>query len=111
MYSKIQSRSETKQEIIELNITSVRNPDHDCAGQTLVEARSCGKSDDNNCEIDQICSQPPMRGNCNQPPEVRYFFNKATSDCGMYLYTGCPGGRNDFDNYTTCLEFCMSKEP
>lgn len=108
IHSKIQSRVETIEDIIGLNITSVANQEHPCAGQNLVEAERCG-DDDDECEETLVCSQPPIRGKCDKEPEIRFYFNKNNNDCGMYVSTGCPGNKNDFEDYNKCREMCMSK--
>lgn len=108
IYSKLQSKTETIDDIIGLNITSVANQDHPCAGQKLVEAERCG-DDDENCEEELVCSQPPIRGLCDKEPENRYYYNKNNNDCGLYVYTGCPGNKNDFEDYNKCREICMSE--
>lgn len=94
----------------------MQNPDHDCAGEKLVESKRCNKENDDECmEADssdgppKFCLVPPMRGNCNQAPEIRYFFNRLANDCGQFLYTGCEGSKNDFDTYKLCRETCVGK--
>lgn len=85
------------------------HPDHDCFGIILVEARMCSKhKNKDNCDVEEICNQLPMRGNCGEKGEIRYYFNKLTNDCGMYMNTGCRGS-NDFGNYTSCRETCVRK--
>lgn len=100
-----------------LNFTSVQNPDHDCAGEKLVESKRCNQDHDDECmEEDndtdgppKICLHPPMRGNCGMEPDVRYFYNKLTNDCGQFIYTGCEGSKNDFDTYNQCRETCVGR--
>lgn len=115
VFTKIQNRNEDEEDILSLNFTSVQNPDHDCAGEKLIESKRCNKENDEEClemETDgppKFCLHPPMRGNCNKDPEILYFFNKHTNDCGQFMYTGCDGSKNSFDTYKLCRETCVGK--
>lgn len=116
VYTKILKGNENEQDILSLNFTSAQVPDHDCEGQILVEARRCNVQNDNKDECLQpeseegppkFCLLPPMRGNCGNEVDVRYFFNSATEDCGQFVYTGCDGSQNSFETYAECRKICI----
>uniref|UniRef100_A0A5S6QS91 BPTI/Kunitz inhibitor domain-containing protein n=1 Tax=Trichuris muris TaxID=70415 RepID=A0A5S6QS91_TRIMR len=52
-----------------------------------------------------VCSQSKLVGTCTSAV-TRFWYNAATRDCESFVYTGCNGNDNNFDNYITCVTFC-----
>jgi hypothetical protein len=52
---------------------------------------------------------------CQQNAEIgpcralmpRYFFNKQTKNCELFMYGGCNGNENNFEHYQDCLKTCL----
>jgi hypothetical protein len=100
-------------DVTTLNIIGASDPEHVCYGIAMVDSKPCGKKDDA-CENKKkyICLQPPMRGNCSRDGkvnEVHYFYNKQTNSCGVFAYTGCGDGGNNFVTYADCMATCKRK--
>nr|DAZ86143.1 TPA_inf: conotoxin precursor Conkunitzin [Conus ebraeus] len=51
------------------------------------------------------CIQPPYTGPCEKYT-ARYFFDKASHDCKMFIYGGCKGNGNNFRTYKECYGRC-----
>ncbi|CDW58038.1 kunitz:Bovine pancreatic trypsin [Trichuris trichiura] len=52
-----------------------------------------------------VCSQNKLVGTCTSAV-TRFWYNAATRDCESFIYTGCNGNDNNFDNYIKCITFC-----
>ncbi|KAI1294595.1 PI-actitoxin-Aeq3a [Halotydeus destructor] len=61
-----------------------------------------------------ICSQPPMPKDsamfCKGYLE-RYFYNGETGKCEQFIYGGCGGSENIFEDQEDCEAFCQFGEP
>lgn len=76
----------------------------------MVEVQPCGTANTNCEEKDSyICRQPPMRGDCGEPEEIRFYYSNKEGRCGMFLYSGCTGSKNVFSKYEDCQATCESK--
>jgi len=66
----------------------------------------------NSCHISQAdyCTLPHDKGNCSET-FYRYFFSPEHSKCLMFLYGGCGGNRNNFENLYSCMRKCSGKYP
>ncbi|XP_046364803.2 tissue factor pathway inhibitor 2-like [Haliotis rufescens] len=53
----------------------------------------------------QICRLPQDPGSCRKSIP-RYFYNSFTKSCDIFIYSGCRGNYNNFDNYGKCLAMC-----
>ncbi|KAG5677163.1 hypothetical protein PVAND_006944 [Polypedilum vanderplanki] len=106
LYNKIQKRKHNKNDALNLEITTVLDPDHKCYKVEFVQVRPCGRREACEEEDSYICHQPPMRGDCGKPPEIRFYYSLKEGRCGMFLYTGCEGSKNVFDDYLNCQATC-----
>ncbi|TPP65613.1 SPONdin (Extracellular matrix glycoprotein) [Fasciola gigantica] len=43
-------------------------------------------------------------------PAVRWYYSSRTRRCFEFVYLGCGGNANRYDNYTTCISDCMPEE-
>ena len=61
-------------------------------------------------EAIKICSLEADRGPCRPQDPAKYFkrfyFNQTSSSCEIFLYGGCGGNHNNFENKTACQAFC-----
>ena len=55
-----------------------------------------------------LCLEKPEKGDCDRV-ETRYFFNKETLSCQVFLYSGCGGTENMFTNAMECRDTCLGK--
>ncbi|XP_060068958.1 papilin-like isoform X3 [Ylistrum balloti] len=53
----------------------------------------------------EICALPKESGPCFAYMR-RYFFNSNTGSCEQFIYGGCSGNQNNFENIETCQEKC-----
>ena len=57
----------------------------------------------------------PDPGPCRPQDPARYFrryhFNQTSSVCELFLYGGCGGNHNNFENKTDCQAFCGDSAP
>ncbi|XP_067682655.1 carboxypeptidase inhibitor SmCI-like [Haliotis asinina] len=53
------------------------------------------------------CAEPSDRGPC-RPIINRYFFNAETKTCETFIYGGCGGNSNNFENVTECQDTCIN---
>ncbi len=52
-----------------------------------------------------FCMLPPEQGNCTLTL-YKYFFSPEHDDCRMFVYGGCDGNDNMFDDKHSCIEIC-----
>lgn len=57
------------------------------------------------CNRRCICYRPVDAGPCNQQT-LRYFYNKATKLCQLFVYGGCNGNNNNFQKEDVCNDLC-----
>lgn len=53
----------------------------------------------------EVCNLPPETGPCRGHIE-RYFYNSASSSCEVFVYGGCGGNENNFQNREQCMNMC-----
>jgi hypothetical protein len=111
IYNKLQGSHHDLEDILRLEITTVSDPNHACYRTELVQIAKCGMQN-TRCENNPsyICSQPPVRGKCDQPPEMRFYYSWKEKKCGVFVYTGCDGSLNNFETYDDCLSSCKGEE-
>ena len=51
---------------------------------------------------------PKVSGDCGERL-VRYYYNASTLKCTSFLYSGCGGNENNFDDSVTCSRRCERK--
>ena len=51
------------------------------------------------------CELSPMSGNCDDALN-KYFYDPASDECLMFVYTGCKGNKNRFDSREACMRKC-----
>ncbi|KAK3532401.1 hypothetical protein QTP86_016698 [Hemibagrus guttatus] len=61
-------------------------------------------------KIPQICRLPKEEGLCFGISR-RYFFNMTTMQCEVFSYGGCGGNNNNFQDRTSCMEYCRPSKP
>ena len=57
------------------------------------------------CNRRCICSRPVDAWPCNKQT-LRYFYNKATRLCQLFVYGGCNGNNNNFPSEIACNDVC-----
>ncbi|XP_012230745.1 spondin-1 isoform X2 [Linepithema humile] len=68
----------------------------------IAEISSCDLSNE---EAEKICSEPVEKGRCNSNI-LRFYFDKQTSRCHVFSYSGCDGNRNNFSTDKDCNNVC-----
>ncbi|XP_041351306.1 eppin-like [Gigantopelta aegis] len=58
--------------------------------------------------IPKACLEHVDQGLCLQT-YYRYFYNKITGKCEMFVYGGCDGNANHFGSYRHCAWICLNK--
>lgn len=53
--------------------------------------------------------EPPGRSECQQIIPM-YSFNPETRNCETKTERGCPSNLNSFNNYYTCISYCLRPE-
>lgn len=49
----------------------------------------------------------PEGGNCSQPETLhKFYFSPESNKCLLFLYHGCDGNDNRFDDRMTCMKVC-----
>ncbi len=56
----------------------------------------------------EFCKLPAEIGPC-RAAEARYFFNQESGKCEMFLYGGCNGNKNNFEDPNDCMKICDPK--
>ncbi|KAL3195687.1 hypothetical protein MRX96_001809 [Rhipicephalus microplus] len=59
---------------------------------------------------DSLCLLPKEPGPC-VAYVPRYFYNNEAKKCQLFIYGGCQGNANNFDNFTECTLTCKPKLP
>ncbi|XP_029663051.1 spondin-1 isoform X3 [Formica exsecta] len=68
----------------------------------VAEIPSCDFSRE---EAEKICSEPMEKGRCNSNI-LRAYFDKQSSRCHLFSYSGCDGNRNNFPTEQDCNNVC-----
>ncbi|CAJ1070880.1 colostrum trypsin inhibitor-like isoform X3 [Xyrichtys novacula] len=53
----------------------------------------------------EVCLLAPETGPCRAFVE-RFFYNSSSKNCETFVFGGCLGNRNNFENVTSCMERC-----
>lgn len=53
-----------------------------------------------------ICELYPDFGACCAEGTERWYYNTTTSECEIFLWSGCGGNPNNFESYEICMEGC-----
>src|SRR5581483_3694289 len=53
----------------------------------------------------ELCMLPPDKGNCTEEL-VKYFFSPEAQKCFMFMYGGCEGNDNRFNDNFSCMRIC-----
>ena len=57
------------------------------------------------------CEQPLIRGSCpNIVSNQRYYYEKETNTCKLFLYLGCTGNENKFETRFACESRCVKSK-
>ncbi|XP_075722826.1 carboxypeptidase inhibitor SmCI-like isoform X2 [Rhipicephalus microplus] len=59
---------------------------------------------------DSLCLLPKEPGPC-VAYVPRYFYNNEAKKCQLFIYGGCQGNANNFENFTECTLTCKPKLP
>lgn len=51
------------------------------------------------------CMMPPDRGNCTEVL-YKYYFSPEYTHCPMFVWSGCEGNDNRFDDRHSCMQIC-----
>ena len=66
-------------------------------------------------KAETICEMEAAPGPCRPQDPAKYFkrfhFNQTSSTCEIFLYGGCGGNHNNFENKSDCQAFCGTSEP
>ena len=54
-----------------------------------------------------MCTLQPEAGNC-RGSFPKYYYNKLTRKCELFVYGGCGGNGNRFNDVSSCQETCIS---
>ncbi|XP_040210222.1 carboxypeptidase inhibitor SmCI-like [Rana temporaria] len=54
---------------------------------------------------DQICNLPSAKGHCMAYMK-RFFYDRNTGECKMFIYGGCQGNSNNFPTKSSCEDTC-----
>uniref|UniRef100_L7LSM0 Putative bilaris n=1 Tax=Rhipicephalus pulchellus TaxID=72859 RepID=L7LSM0_RHIPC len=60
------------------------------------------------CVSPNVCSLPKQSGDssCNRAKKLMYYFNEGSQTCELFLYNGCKGNKNRFDEMRRCEVTC-----
>lgn len=56
------------------------------------------------------CDQPMDVGPCKKVTQ-RWFFSKSENTCKAFIFGGCKGNNNNFENEKECTQRCMFSQP
>ena len=59
----------------------------------------------NNINCLATCLLPPEVGSC-KGRFPRWFYNTSSSECELFVYSGCHGNKNQFRTLNECIELC-----
>jgi hypothetical protein len=65
------------------------------------------------CQIK--CVKPFQISKCEQNADIgpcraiipRYFFNKQTKNCELFMFGGCNGNQNNYEQFQDCMKTCL----
>uniref|UniRef100_A0A8C2LSG8 BPTI/Kunitz inhibitor domain-containing protein n=1 Tax=Cricetulus griseus TaxID=10029 RepID=A0A8C2LSG8_CRIGR len=57
----------------------------------------------------ELCNHPVMKGTCHLSL-YRFYYNKITSLCEPFVFSGCGGNRNNFKSKHVCEYYCIHKQ-
>nr|XP_054928283.1 mucin-3A-like isoform X3 [Dermacentor andersoni] len=84
-----------------INTTSTEESTTAALSSTQTPVTTTGATGQNS----SICRLDPEKGRCRGRFES-WYFNYNTSICALFIYGGCEGNDNRFDNCTQCMERC-----
>ena len=77
----------------------------------------CGGNQNRFDTIDECLKKCSVGGNnkCKQQADVgpcraqipRYFYNKETNNCELFIFGGCNPNQNNFESYEICMKTCF----
>ncbi|AAG02713.1 putative peptidylglycine alpha-amidating monooxygenase [Betaentomopoxvirus amoorei] len=53
-----------------------------------------------------ICNEDYDPGIC-RIGDIRWYYNYNIKDCKIFIYGGCGGNMNNFNNYEDCINKCL----
>lgn len=64
-------------------------------------------------QVDQghVCNQTKSSQNQTETPIMKFFFDQQLQKCSSFLYHGCGGNENRFDEESKCIEKCVVDVP
>lgn len=60
-------------------------------------------------KVTNVCQLDVDYGAC-QSYVHKWFYNRETNQCDVFVYGGCLGNENRFDSQSDCREVCMAEE-
>lgn len=57
-----------------------------------------------------LCELAPLPGRCDRN-ETKWHFDMYTEECQQFIYTGCDGNGNNFDDRSSCEHACKTERP
>ncbi|XP_005688766.2 PREDICTED: trophoblast Kunitz domain protein 1 [Capra hircus] len=65
-------------------------------------------TEENKASKPALCLEPKVTGDCNATM-TRYFYNPQTGLCEQFVYSGCEGNGNNFENLEDCMKTCSQE--